>query len=94
VEIEEPGGRRITNVEGRTIKPDGAIVELKKDGIFDRELAKTKNTKVRGKTFRLPNVEVGDIIEYPPKSIAITGWPGICGSITSAICPSGGSLIM
>jgi hypothetical protein len=49
---------------GPYIKPDGAIVELKKNGIFDRELAKTKNTKVRGKTFTLPNVEVGDIIEY------------------------------
>jgi len=64
IEIEEPRGRRITDVAGRTIKPDGSIVELKKDGIFERELVKTRSAKVRGKTFTLPNVEVGDIIEY------------------------------
>jgi hypothetical protein len=64
VEIEESKGRRIADVAGRTIRPDGSIVELKKDGIFDRELVKAKGAKVRGKTFTLPNVEVGDIIEY------------------------------
>src|SRR5262249_23629732 len=64
VEVEEPRGRKITNVEGRTIKADGSIVELKKDGIFDRDLAKARGVKVKGKAFTLPNVEVGDIIEY------------------------------
>jgi len=64
VEIEEAKARKIADVAGRTIKPDGSIVELKKDGIFDRDLVKAKGAKVRGKTFTLPNVEVGDIIEY------------------------------
>ena len=49
---------------GRTIKPDASDIEVKKDAIFDRELIKTKGLKVSGKTFALPNVEVGDIIEY------------------------------
>jgi hypothetical protein len=64
VEIEQFGKRRITDIAGRTIKPDGTIIDLKKDGIFDRELVRSKGLKVHGKTFTLPNVEVGDIIEY------------------------------
>jgi hypothetical protein len=64
VEIEQEGKRRITSISGRTIKPDGTILDLKKDAIFDRQLAKAKGLKVRGKSFALPNVEVGDIIEY------------------------------
>ena len=31
VEIAQVGGRKITDVAGRTIKPDGSIIELKKD---------------------------------------------------------------
>jgi hypothetical protein len=64
VEIEQLGKRHVTDIGGHTIKPDGAVVDLKKDGIFDRELVRAKGLKVRGKTFTLPNVEVGDIIEY------------------------------
>jgi len=64
VEIPRVGRRGISEVAGRTIKKDGTIIEVKKDSIFDRELLKTKGFKVSGKTFALPNVEVGDIIEY------------------------------
>jgi len=64
VEIPRLGRRTIGDVAGRTIKPDGTIFELKKDSIFDRELIKAKNLKLHGKTFVLPNVEAGDIIEY------------------------------
>ncbi len=64
VEIPRYGKRLIVDVAGRTIKPDGSIIELKKDAIFDRELIKNKALKLHGITFALPNVEVGDIIEY------------------------------
>ena len=64
VEIPRFGKRHILDIAARTIKPDGSIVELKKDSIFDRDLVKTKGLKLKGKTFVLPNVEVGDIIEY------------------------------
>ena len=64
VEIPRYGKRSISEVAGRTIKADGSDIEVKKDAIFDRELIKTKGFKVSGKTFALPNVEVGDIIEY------------------------------
>lgn len=64
VEIPRSGKRSIHDVAGRTIKPDGTIIDLKKDAIFDRELVKTKGLKLKGKTFTLPNVAAGDIIEY------------------------------
>jgi len=64
VEIEQVGKQSISDIAGRTIKADGTVLELKKDAIFDRELAKAKGLKVKGKSFALPNVGVGDIIEY------------------------------
>lgn len=67
VEIPRFGRRDIDNVAGRTIKPNGTIIELKKDAVFDRQLAQARHLKLRGKTFVLPNVEVGDIIEYQYK---------------------------
>jgi hypothetical protein len=69
VEIEQFGKRRILDVAGRTIKPNGTIIELKKDAIFDRDLVKTKRFKAKGKSFTMPNVEVGDIIEYRYKEV-------------------------
>lgn len=64
VEIPVAGRRYITDVSGRTIKANGTIVELKKDAVFDRDLVKTKGFKMRGKSFALPQVEPGDVIEY------------------------------
>jgi len=64
VEIPRFGQRRIRDIAGRTIKADGSTVDLKKDAIFERDLVKTKRAKVKGTTFVLPNVDVGDVIEY------------------------------
>ena len=71
VEIPRYGKRSITDVAARTIKPDGTIIDLKKDAIFDRELVKTKGVKLRGKSFTLPNVAAGDIIEYRYREIRV-----------------------
>ena len=54
----------VTDIAGRTIKPDGTIIELKKDAIFDRELVKAGSLKVKAKSFALPGIEPGAIIEY------------------------------
>src|SRR5271165_2585705 len=59
IEIPRFGKRLILDVAGRTIKPDGSTIELKKDAIFDRELIKNKALKLHGIAFALPNVEVG-----------------------------------
>ncbi|HZS06087.1 MAG TPA: DUF3857 domain-containing transglutaminase family protein [Blastocatellia bacterium] len=55
---------RISDVVGRTIKPDGSIVELKKDQVFDRTAIKFGGRKVKVKSFAMPGVEPGAIIEY------------------------------
>lgn len=63
-QIDLPYSRRvkIDDIAGRTIKPDGTIVELKKDEIFDREVVRFGKVKV--KSFAMPAVEPGAIIEY------------------------------
>jgi hypothetical protein len=54
---------QVVTIRGRTIKPDGSEVPF--DGkVFDKELVKGRNTRYLAKTFTLPNVEVGSIIEY------------------------------
>ena len=53
----------IVNIKGRTIKPDGSIVNF--DGkIFDKSIVKAKGVKYMAKAFTLPDVQVGGIIEY------------------------------
>ena len=54
----------VKDIEGRTIKPDGSIVELKKDAIFERTLASLRKFKLKSKNFAMPAVELGAIIEY------------------------------
>jgi hypothetical protein len=56
-------GNNIVNVHGRTIRPDGSIVNF--DGkVFDKSIVKAKGLKYMAKTFTLPDVEVGSVIEY------------------------------
>jgi Domain of Unknown Function with PDB structure (DUF3857) len=53
----------IQNVRGRTIRPDGSIVDF--DGkTYDKEIVKGNGIKVLAKTFAMPDVEPGCIIEY------------------------------
>jgi hypothetical protein len=57
------GQETIRGIEARTIRPDGTIVEF--DGtVYDRQIIKSQDRKVQARTFTLPNVEVGSIIEY------------------------------
>ena len=55
---------RFKDIAARTIKPDGTIVELKKDAIFEREVIKASGLKIKAKSFAMPGVEEGAIIEY------------------------------
>src|SRR6266404_7103384 len=69
IDIPYIGRNKITDVAGRTIKPDGTIVELKKDAVFDRTIAKAGGIKIKAKSFAMPSVEPGVIIEYRWKEI-------------------------
>lgn len=54
---------KVVNIGARTIRPDGSIVNF--DGkVFDKTIAKAKGLKYLAKTFTLPEVQVGSIIEY------------------------------
>ncbi|HJQ31856.1 MAG TPA: DUF3857 domain-containing protein [Pyrinomonadaceae bacterium] len=55
---------KITDIAGRTIKPDGTVIELKKEDIFERTVVKGSGLKVKAKSFAMPGVEPGSIIEY------------------------------
>jgi hypothetical protein len=53
----------IRSIQARTIRPDGTTVDF--DGtVYDRQIVKAQDTKLQARTFTLPNVEVGSIIEY------------------------------
>lgn len=77
IDIPYLNGVSVRDIAGRTIKPDGSIVELKKDAIFDRELIKAGRLKLKAKSFALPGIEPGTIIEYR--------WREVYGYITNYV---------
>ncbi len=68
VEINyEKDHETITMIRGRTIHPDGSIVNF--DGkTFDKVQAKGSGIQVFAKTFTLPEVQPGSIVEYKYQS--------------------------
>ena len=59
----------ILNLAARTIKPDGAVLELAKDAVFERELLRASGIRVKAKSFAMPGVEPGVIVEYRWKEV-------------------------
>jgi hypothetical protein len=55
---------KIKEIAARTIKPDGSIVELKKEDVFEREIIKANRVRLKAKSFAMPGLEPGAIIEY------------------------------
>ena len=56
-------GVRVEGIQGRTVHPDGSVVNF--DGqVFEKPIAKRRRQKILVKTFALPEVKVGSIIEY------------------------------
>jgi len=55
----------ISDIEARTIRPDGQILALKKDDIHERVVfKKRRGVEVNAKSFALPGVEPGAVVEY------------------------------
>ena len=53
----------IRNIRARTVKPDGSITNF--DGqVYERYLVKSRGARILAKTFTLPDVQVGSILEY------------------------------
>lgn len=64
VDIPFTKGIKIKDIKARVIKTDGTTTELAKADVFDREVAKTDKIKMKAKSFAIPNIEIGSMIEY------------------------------
>ena len=64
IDLEYYGGTKIKDISARTIKPDGTIIELKKDDVHERTIVKGSGVKLKAKSFAMPAVEPGAIVEY------------------------------
>jgi hypothetical protein len=53
----------VDNINARTIRPDGSIVNFNGQ-IFEKTIVKRKGFEFRAKTFAMPDVQVGSIIEF------------------------------
>jgi len=56
-------GNNIVNIHARTIRPDGTIANFEGKA-FDKSIVKARGVKYMAKTFTLPDVQVGGVIEY------------------------------
>jgi len=65
------GEVKISDIAARTIKADGSIVELNKKDIFERTIVKASGLKVKAKSFAMPAVEPGCIIEYRWREVRV-----------------------
>src|SRR5262249_47922123 len=72
VEIVVPPDGSVSKLKARTIHPDGKIIEFTGKP-FQKVLVKGRGLKVVAKTFTMPEVTVGSIIEYK----YTIDWPGI-----------------
>lgn len=60
---------RIQNIAARTTKIDGTVVELKNSDIFERDIVKGDGVKLKAKSFAVPGIEAGAVIEYRWKEV-------------------------
>lgn len=58
------GAVEVADIEGRTIAPDGRIVPLRPQDVFDRVVVRARGLREHVKTFVMPAVTVGAVIEY------------------------------
>ncbi len=62
-------GTKIKDVEAKVTKPDGSVIYLDKNDVLEREIVKANGFKVRAKSFALPGLEPGSILEYRYKEV-------------------------
>ena len=69
IDIPFLGNWRVQDIAARTVKADGTIVELKKSDVLERTIQKANGVKVKAKSFAMPGVEPGAVIEYRWKEV-------------------------
>ncbi len=65
-EVHIPAGKysRVSNIEARTVKQDGAVVPVASDQIFEKLVQKVGGYEQKEFVFSFPAVEPGAIVEY------------------------------
>ena len=74
IEIPYVKGMKIKDIMARVIKADGSVVEIAKADVFDREIIKANDVKVKAKSFAVPNIEPGVILEYRYQEVRPQSW--------------------
>lgn len=69
IDIPYLTGTKIKDVAARTIKPDGSIIELAKEDVFEKVVVQVSGLKLRTKSFAFPGIEIGSIVEYRWKEV-------------------------
>jgi len=69
VDIPYAAGTLIGEVRARTIRPDGTIVPLGSKAVFERVTLKAGSLKIKNKSFAMPGLVPGAIIEYRYREI-------------------------
>jgi len=62
-------GTKVKDVEAKVTKPDGSVSYLAKADVLEREIVKANGFKVRAKSFALPGLEPGSILEYKYREV-------------------------
>jgi hypothetical protein len=73
IDIPYRNGYRVKDVAARVVKPDGSVVELKKEDIFERDIIKTQGAKIKAKSFAVAGIEAGVIFEYRYREVLDEG---------------------
>lgn len=64
VELPFTNQRRVRDIGGRTIAPDGSVTELAATDVRERTIVEAGGVKVKVKSFVMPAVVPGSILEY------------------------------
>ncbi len=67
-------GKKIENIAARVIRPDGSIQNLDAKDIYEREIVKAGKVKVMAKSFAIPGIEPGVIVEYRYRETFKDAW--------------------
>lgn len=59
----------VTDIAARTIRPDGSILNVAPPDIFEQETVKGDGIKLKSKSFALPGLVTGAIVEYRWKEV-------------------------
>jgi hypothetical protein len=55
---------KIRDLAARVVRADGSATEITEKNIFEREIVKAGGVKIKAKSFAVPNIEPGVIVEY------------------------------